>query len=249
MRIAIISDIHEDLPYLQRVLYVIQKQGADQVVCLGDISGFSVPHQQYLSDRSASGCLNLLREHCSLIVAGNHDYDAMKSLPEIHPYFDFPENWHDLSYPEQKALAGDLLWYSQENELNALYSREEAEFLKTLPAYTAIEVEDYQIGLSHYLYPNLNGMTRNFYNTFRETEAHRKWMQQQNYRISIAGHRHYRGLVVYSGRRIRKYAYNRKHQLQKNDIVMCPPVCRNQKRSGFCIFDSEEGTIISKGIR
>ncbi len=46
MRIAIISDIHGNLPALEATLADLNSQGADQVVCLGDVaSSGPQPHQ------------------------------------------------------------------------------------------------------------------------------------------------------------------------------------------------------------
>jgi len=67
MRTAIISDIHGNLPALQAVLADIKKQGADEIVCLGDIVGYG-PHPVE--------CLQTVYEHAEKIVLGNHDQAA-----------------------------------------------------------------------------------------------------------------------------------------------------------------------------
>jgi predicted phosphodiesterase len=64
MRIALVSDIHGNLPALEAVVADIQRRGVDQVVCLGDnLSGPLMPLEtaQYLI---ASGWL---------VLAGNHE--------------------------------------------------------------------------------------------------------------------------------------------------------------------------------
>lgn len=67
MRIAIISDIHANLQALEAVLSDIAKQVPDHVICLGDLVGYGAFPRE---------CLALVREHCSRIVMGNHDYFA-----------------------------------------------------------------------------------------------------------------------------------------------------------------------------
>jgi Icc-related predicted phosphoesterase len=47
MRLAFISDIHEDVESLRRILRKAEKRGYDQLICLGDISGFSLPFYTY----------------------------------------------------------------------------------------------------------------------------------------------------------------------------------------------------------
>src|SRR6476620_9787922 len=69
MRIACISDIHGNLAALEAVAADIRRQGADQVVCLGDnISGPLLPKEtaQYLM---ASGWL---------VLAGNHERQVLE---------------------------------------------------------------------------------------------------------------------------------------------------------------------------
>ena len=64
MRIAVISDIHGNLPALEAVVADIGRRGADQIVCLGDnLSGPLMPREtaQYLM---ATGWV---------ILAGNHE--------------------------------------------------------------------------------------------------------------------------------------------------------------------------------
>ncbi len=68
MRYAIISDIHGNAEALQAVLSDIKKQSIDTVICLGDIVGYYPDPEQ---------CIDLVREHASLCLAGNHDYAAI----------------------------------------------------------------------------------------------------------------------------------------------------------------------------
>ncbi len=64
MRIGIISDIHGNLPALETVLGALRDAHVDTMVCLGDTVGYG-PHP--------NECLALVREHCSVVLKGNHD--------------------------------------------------------------------------------------------------------------------------------------------------------------------------------
>jgi len=64
VRAGIISDIHSNLPALEKVLEDIDARGADEIFCLGDIVGYGANPQE---------CLALVREKCTKVVAGNHD--------------------------------------------------------------------------------------------------------------------------------------------------------------------------------
>jgi predicted phosphodiesterase len=64
MRVALISDIHANVPALRAVLDAIAAQKADRIVCLGDVAGY---HTQ------PGACVRLLQQVGALCVAGNHD--------------------------------------------------------------------------------------------------------------------------------------------------------------------------------
>ena len=61
-KIALISDIHGNLPALQAVLADIAQRNIRTIYCLGDIVG---------KGPSSPECLSLCREACQLILAGN----------------------------------------------------------------------------------------------------------------------------------------------------------------------------------
>ncbi|CAO3356963.1 metallophosphoesterase family protein [Azospirillum palustre] len=64
MKIALISDIHANLEALQATLDAIRAEGAECIVCLGDIVGYNTDF---------AACIALLRQAGAVCVAGNHD--------------------------------------------------------------------------------------------------------------------------------------------------------------------------------
>jgi diadenosine tetraphosphatase ApaH/serine/threonine PP2A family protein phosphatase len=64
MRIALLSDVHGNLPALRSVLEDVRDSGADQTWCLGDLVGYGA---------EPDGCVELAREACDICLAGNHD--------------------------------------------------------------------------------------------------------------------------------------------------------------------------------
>ncbi len=77
MRYAILSDVHANLEALEAVLADAEPR-VDTMVCLGDIVGYNAdPHT----------CIQLIREKCSVVIAGNHDQAASG----LRPYDDFSE--------------------------------------------------------------------------------------------------------------------------------------------------------------
>jgi putative phosphoesterase len=70
MRLAVVSDIHSNLHALKAVRESIEREGADMVVCAGDIVGYGAfPNE----------CCGIVRDLARFAVLGNHEIAA---LPE-----------------------------------------------------------------------------------------------------------------------------------------------------------------------
>lgn len=239
MRIAIISDIHEDILNLRKIIKKLDRVGYDQLICLGDISGFSLPFYRYVKTRSAHDCLSLLRERDAIILPGNHDYHAAKRLPQYSPAFGFPAHWYDLEYSERKFLADNNIWLHEEDELDPLYTRDDLQYLRSLPEYHVMKDED-ERGLlfSHYAWPNMAGFVKNFYTEPKEFRSHFEFMAERGCSISFTGHAHVRGCYMAFPRYFAYYRYGRRRLNAFPVCVGIPPVTRHKNRSGFCIFDA-----------
>ena len=64
MRIALLSDVHGNLPAFEAVLDDVDSTGADEIWCLGDLVGYGA---------QPGACVELARSRCELSLAGNHD--------------------------------------------------------------------------------------------------------------------------------------------------------------------------------
>ena len=64
MRVAVISDIHSNLPALEAVLADAGRSDPDQVWCLGDVVGYGA---------QPDACTKLVSEVVEVCLAGNHD--------------------------------------------------------------------------------------------------------------------------------------------------------------------------------
>jgi predicted phosphodiesterase len=71
VRIAILSDVHGNLPAFQSVLADIEKEGVDQIWCLGDLVGYGAQPDE---------CVALAKESCDLCLIGNHDLVVIDKL-------------------------------------------------------------------------------------------------------------------------------------------------------------------------
>jgi predicted phosphodiesterase len=64
MRIALLSDVHGNLPAFDAVLADVETTEPDEVWCLGDLVGYGA---------QPDACVERAQERCDLVLAGNHD--------------------------------------------------------------------------------------------------------------------------------------------------------------------------------
>ena len=64
MKVAILTDIHSNLPAFEAVLSAIDEAGIERRWCLGDVVGYGA---------QPDGCTRLVSERCELSLVGNHD--------------------------------------------------------------------------------------------------------------------------------------------------------------------------------
>ena len=64
MRVAILTDIHSNLPALEAVLAAIDDAGIERRWCLGDVVGYGAQPDE---------CTKLVSQRCELSLVGNHD--------------------------------------------------------------------------------------------------------------------------------------------------------------------------------
>jgi diadenosine tetraphosphatase ApaH/serine/threonine PP2A family protein phosphatase len=64
LRVAVLTDIHANLPALEAVLEAIEAAGLEQRWCLGDVVGYGA---------QPDDCARLVSERCELSLVGNHD--------------------------------------------------------------------------------------------------------------------------------------------------------------------------------
>jgi diadenosine tetraphosphatase ApaH/serine/threonine PP2A family protein phosphatase len=87
MRIGIFSDIHANIEALTAVLEAYKSERVDKFICLGDTVGYGA---------SPNECCDLVRQHASFTILGNHDaavagrmdysyyYDAARQALDLH---------------------------------------------------------------------------------------------------------------------------------------------------------------------
>ena len=71
MRVALLSDVHGNLPAFEAVLADTEREGVDQLWCLGDLVGYGAQPDE---------CVALAAERCDLCLIGNHDLVVIDRL-------------------------------------------------------------------------------------------------------------------------------------------------------------------------
>ena len=71
MRLAILSDIHANLPAFEAVLADVERAGVSELWCLGDVVGYGAQPDE---------CTSLVAERCELCLVGNHDLAVLGEL-------------------------------------------------------------------------------------------------------------------------------------------------------------------------
>lgn len=71
MRVAVISDIHANMPALEAVLEDIAREDIKDVWCLGDVVGYGA---------DPADCCDLVRAECQVVLSGNHDLAVCGTL-------------------------------------------------------------------------------------------------------------------------------------------------------------------------
>ena len=71
MRVAVISDIHSNLPALEAVLAAIDEWAPEEIWCLGDVVGYAAQPDE---------CTAAVRDRCDVCLVGNHDLAVLGQL-------------------------------------------------------------------------------------------------------------------------------------------------------------------------
>ncbi len=86
MRIAVLADLHANLPALGAVLSAIRRAQPDCIVCLGDIVGYGAEPE---------ACIEMMRSISATTVLGNHDADVVNhtEAPGTNPQARLLHQW------------------------------------------------------------------------------------------------------------------------------------------------------------
>lgn len=124
MKVALIGDVHANLPALEAVLIDAHKRGAEAVWNVGDFVGYGAFPDEVVK---------LLQQEEALSILGNYDIKVLKVKKK-------KEEWKKKHVPEK--------WYAFNWAYDNL-SESSREYLASLPAERRFEVEGKRVLLNH----------------------------------------------------------------------------------------------------
>ena len=128
MKLGIISDIHSNIVALNEVLKEFKKINVDKIICCGDIIGIG-PSPEEVVQRLMQVKENLVA------VRGNHEKYLLEGLPiNVH---------NDKRRMSLEEIQNHKWTHSK-------ISEQSKKFLKNLPTYKNIEIENKKIYIIHY---------------------------------------------------------------------------------------------------
>jgi predicted phosphodiesterase len=242
MKIGIITDIHENVEMLSAALKLAAENQCDEIACLGDIVGFDKRFYGYSSSRSAKSCLRLIQANCRWIVTGNHDLFAAGKLPAYSNGFEYPENWFSMDAAERKVNSRGKVW-NYEGEAENDLDEEDIIFLRALPEYIVLALENIACMFSHYIFPDFSGSTTRYVERNNQIRGYWDFMEQQRVNISFCGHSH--NMFTGFGYKIKSSLGKAIHFIPQHSftlgnepvIIVLPPLSAERGRAAFSIID------------
>ena len=246
MILGFISDIHEDIVSLKKALALLQKEKCDRIICLGDIIGFSPLYYPYAHTRDANGCIDLVRQYCSDVVAGNHDLFSAGLVPRNNAGVDYPDNWFDMDLSGRMKLANGQIWLYESEVLPSLTSENKA-YLRSLPETAVITADGVRMLLSHFMYPDVTGSRRKRVDDICDYREHFWYMRKNNCTLSFAGHMHKEGFELVNGLGYREHGFRKKKIRHTASFIGLPAVASGRNKNGTAVFNAD--TFEFKAIR
>lgn len=244
MKIAFISDIHEDVVALKIAIELINNEKCDKIICLGDIVGFDKTHYCHYQTKNANECINIIKKECAISIAGNHDLHLSKRFPPVYKDYNIPKNWYELDINKKEKIANNQIWLYKK-EINANLNANSINFLNDLPIEKVLETKNRKILLTHFLYPDLTGSSTFFPSEQYDYISHLVYLKSKNCNISFTGHGHVEGTAFISDKKAVFYDFGIKKIRKKTKIVLCPSLSGGTRRRGFLIFDDETNELIT----
>jgi predicted phosphodiesterase len=240
MRIALITDIHEDFQMLEKSILKLERKGYDILVCLGDITGYSPLF--YSHAPNAAACIEFIRERADVVVVGNHDLFTSQRLPSYHARKNIPEHWYELTYIQQQQLSRNKLWL-YEDEVIPVLSASNIEFLNGLKEWAVLENGNEKYLFTHFFHPDISGVGRWFPSTNFEIRTHFQFMKEMGCTLAFVGHAHPPGPTLINRFSWSNQGYKTVPVKERHKAVICPSITDDRAPGCCSIFDTDKKEI------
>ena len=239
MRVGVLAGIHEDVVRLEQAVDVLRQAGCETMLCLGDIVGYSVPYYGFLRSRDAHRAVQLVRQHCRYVVAGNHDLHAVRRISSQKEVFEYPSNWYELGRVTRRQLSQGRVW-SYDDELPEVLTSEDEAYLRELPEFLPVTIDGIGLMLSHYAFPDLVGDSTTFDPLVPENLArHLCFIEEHRCCIGLSGHDGSGGMVVATGAERRKVGFGKYALSQEQTVwIQVPWVANGTYANGVVVVDT-----------
>ena len=195
MKIGIISDIHSNLEALKTIINKFNEENVDIILCAGDLIGLGPNPNEVVEFVS-----NLDNFIC---VLGNHDRYLLEGLPS--------------SFPNKENMSKDEKEHHE--FLHKLLSEKSKEYIKSLPLFKELKINNYTLTLLHYCMDDNNKYTNYKHNpSFNDLE---EMFNKYNSDIIIYGHNHSQLIIE----------ENNKYFINPGSLG-CPSKLKNLVRNG-----------------
>ncbi len=246
MKLGFVSDIHEDVISLKKGFDALHREHCDQIICLGDIIGFSNPYYPYTKTKDANACIDLIREHCTIVVPGNHDLFAVGRIPAYKAGIEYPDNWFNMELGVRMHFMKGKIWF-YENEVTPELTETNKQYLNALPEHQILTTDDGNILLTHFLYPDVSGSLTKRIDDIYDYRNHFLFMRKNSCKLSFAGHMHKEGFEVVNIRGVSEFGFTKKRLRMTESFIGLPPVAGGTNKNGVTVFDTRSFEI--KAIR
>lgn len=243
MKIAIISDVHEDIIMLQMALKQIERQNCDTIVCLGDIVGYAPAYYCFDHSRNGQKCVDIIQKECDIVVAGNHDLYEIRKIPQYTSGFTYPGDWYNLPRERRDLLSNHKIWLYEE-EVPANINSSAKDFFDTLPEFFVLESDSCVMLFSHSVFPDLTGSTVWFPKFCDDFLPHRRFMDKQNAVLSFSGHKHVEGVWQVSDKTFDINDFGNYSLKSYGQSIITPCLVSTEKKNGYLIFDTESSELM-----
>lgn len=238
MKLGILSDIHEDVTKLKVAIRQLEKSNCDELICLGDIVGFSHFYEEHIEQRDANECISIIKSNCKFVIAGNHDLHAIKKIPSYKAGIKYPNNWYELDYLEKVKLHYGKIWL-YDDELDSKIDKKNLEFLNSLAEYEIAEYDGNRFLFTHFLYPDIPGATTKHLKTREDVNGHFNFIKDKNCLIGFAGHAHIEGFTLVVQDDLKFQSFGNRQLNNELQCIVSPCITNGNEKSGYIIFDTQ----------